>query len=134
MDNKKSKEGTLASLISFFKENRRATIIVIVIAALLVLLLLLSGTDSQPTVEGDDLEARLEELCSSINGVGRCRVMVSYTKTESRYGATASPTVESVAIVCQGADKPQVRQELTLLFTSLFGIGANRVHISRLKR
>ena len=92
-----------------------------------------TAAGSKETAERDELEAQLEEMCSSLSGVGSCRVMINYKVTEGRYGSSGTKTVESVAVICKGADRPGVRKELTDMLTSLYGIGSNRVHVSKMK-
>ena len=123
------------TVVSYFKTGKRAKLLVI-LAAVGVLLLLFfsySGDKTEEGAEYDSLEAHLEDICSSVSGVGKCRVILSYAEAEKKYGSTAEPRVESVVVVCKGASNPKVRQELTAIFTSLYGIGANRVYISLLK-
>ena len=76
-----------------------------------------------------DEEARLAELCSSVEGVGRCRVMISYEKS----GYRTDGAVVSVCIACEGAHSVAVRKRLTELVTALYGIGSNRIYIARLE-
>ena len=59
--------------------------------------------------------------------------MLTYKVTEGRYGSPDTKTVESVAVICKGADRAGVRKELTDMLSALFGIGANRIHISKMK-
>jgi hypothetical protein len=42
-------------------------------------------------------------------------------------------TVESVIVICDGADSSQVRLTLTEMLSSFFGIGANRIRIEKKK-
>ena len=131
MLNVKSDGSQLARMASIIRKNKKA-----VLAALLIIcavLLLLVGGKDESGAEVDELEARLEEMCSSLSGVGSCRVMVTYEITPGRYGSQDVKSVQSVAVVCKGADKVGVRRELTDMLSSLFGIGANRIHISKMK-
>ncbi|MBR2929913.1 MAG: hypothetical protein IKC32_01665 [Clostridia bacterium] len=129
MKDKKSFYDILNCLI---KDKGRALLIALCVLVGVVLLIIggASGTSEQAA---DTVEERLEELCSSLSGVGQCRVMVTYKEKEMGYGKQAERTVESVAIVCKGADRASVRSELTSLLSSLFGIGTNRIHISKMK-
>ena len=119
-------------ILAFLKKNRSA-----VIAAALILVgiaLVFSGAVTEDaTSHADDVEERLREMCSSLAGVGECRVMVTYKVSGERYGSSGTKTVESVAVVCRGADKACVRAELTEMLSSLFGIGTNRIHISKMR-
>ena len=125
--------GNTGSLLGFIKRNKRAVAALILVA--LGIVMILAGTvDKVSETDGrDEHEARLEEMCSSLSGVGSCRVMITYKVTEGRYGAAGTKTVESVAVICKGADRAGVRKELTDMLTALYGIGANRIHISKMK-
>ena len=131
--NKTDNSARLTALLELFKKHGGVKILLIVIVGIALLLVGLGGVEKKEDVAEDEIEARLEELCSSIAGVGRCEVMVTYERSTSRYNTSDTRRVESVAIACKGADSVSVRSELTKLFTSLFGIGANRVSISRMK-
>ena len=117
-------------ILSFLKRNKTA----ILVAVLLLLgCALIFSSPGEQTVSEDDIEAKLEELCSSLSGVGACRVMVTYNVVGKTYASEGRRVVESVTVVCKGADKVGVRAELTAMLSSLFGIGTNRIHISKMK-
>ena len=64
-------------------------------------------------------------MCSLIDGVGECRVMITYyPDDESR--------VYAVLVLCDGAESVYVREKITSTLCSLYGIGAHRVKICRL--
>ena len=107
-------------------------IILVIAVGLLFILISLFGSGSDSS-DGDTVEERIEAMCSSLVGVGECRVMVTYSADGSRYGSATPTRVESVAIVCRGADKASVRAELTAMISALYGIGANRIFISKMK-
>lgn len=131
LNTKQGGNGRAARVKDFIKKNKKAVLAVLLIAC--AVLLLVSGGKEESASEVDEVEARLEEMCSSLSGVGSCRVMVTYEITAGRYGSSDIKTVQSVAVVCKGADKAGVRRELTDMLSSLFGIGANRIHISKMK-
>ncbi len=85
------------------------------------------------------LESEAEELCRRVKGVGDVKVAVtlevgeSYTYSGSHVTSTIPPRVCGVAVVCDGGASDTVKRELTELFTALYHIGANRVHISPMK-
>ena len=130
----KDKGGMLRSVADFLKRGGRARLCVIIFAVGLVLILIgaLGGGSDAPVGE-DSLEARLEDICSSLEGVGSCRVMLGYAESSTRYGSSGERRVESVAVVCKGADKPAVRAKLTELFSALYGISTVRISISKMK-
>lgn len=126
-------DNTLARVRAFIKGNKRVVLAVAFILLAAVILLAGSGSSSSSSSDADSVEERLEEMCSSLEGVGSCRVMVTYKASESRYGSSPERVVESVAVVCKGAERAGVRRELTEMLSSLFGIGTNRIHISKMK-
>lgn len=68
-------------------------------------------------------EESLAELCSSVEGVGRCRVMI-VNDGEGR--------VSAVAVLCDGADRVGVRSSLIELICSLYGIGSHRISVLKI--
>ena len=110
------------SFLSFIKKQDKGLIILIIGAMALAILLFPASNKGAVEETPPDEEARLEELCSKIEGVGECRVMVTYKGGE----------VYALAVICRGADNPQVRERLTELITSMYGIGANRVTIQKM--
>lgn len=110
------------SFLSFIKKQDKGLIILIIGALALAILLFPASNKGAVEETPPDEEARLEELCSKIEGVGECRAMVTYKEGE----------VYAVAVICRGADNPKVRERLTELITSMYGIGANRVTIQKM--
>lgn len=112
----------------------------------LLLVLAFSGNTAKSEVTHEEtlaeykerLEGELEKLCSSVSGVGKCTVTVSFSKgTENSYRGsnlveTKPPVILGVTVVCKGADSAAVRSALTDLFTALFAIPTNRVAILKL--
>ena len=97
------------------------------------------NSDSVPLDEYKlKLEGQLSEICSQVEGAGKCRVMVSFSEGESKEykgGALISskpPRIEGVTVLCKGADKASVRAELCELVSALYGIGSNRICILKL--
>ena len=115
----------------FKGEGRNGVIALLIALGLAVLLIASMGNSSydEKTAE-EHIEERLEELCSSLEGVGRCRVMVTCSYGEARYGTESRPTVTSVAVVCKRGNRAEVRGAVTELITALYGIGANRISVS----
>lgn len=107
------------SFLTFIKKQDKGFILLIIGAIALALLLIPSSNKKSVEKTEIDEAARLEELCSQIEGVGECQVMVTYKGGE----------VYAVAVICKGADSPKVRERLTDLITSMYGIGTNRVTV-----
>ncbi len=97
----------------------------VLLVALCGVLLIMFG--SLPTKEIQKIEVGLEtkvaEMCSSTEGVGDARVMITYSDKGDVY---------AVAVLCEGADSIPVRERITHLVCSLFGIGAHRVSILKI--
>lgn len=136
---------TAKDLIELFKKRKRLCVSVLLILLGVVLIALSSvntGGASEEKISLSEykktLEAELEELCSSVRGVGKCRVMVTFERGEentykgSSLIETKPPRVLGVSIVCKGADSDSVRAELFEMVGALFDIGSNRISILKL--
>ena len=84
------------------------------------------------------VENEISSLCSAVDGVGKCKVFITFERGEqnvykgSSVIETKPPKVQGVTVVCRGADSDTVRSQLTLMMTALFDIGSNRVAILKL--
>ncbi len=108
--------------------SEKKNIWLIALLALGLALILLSGLGSADgKAETAGTEQRAAEMCSLMEGVGECRVMMTfYPEDDSR--------VYAVLVLCDGADSLAVRDRITSLFCSLYGIGAHRVEIQKLNK
>lgn len=119
-----------------------------------------ADTAAAPTVTADQvetaLESRIADLLGTVEGVGRCRVMVtlesdaravyaadttvSDTATSEQYLSvdteggpvgllltTIRPTVKGVVVVCDGGVDPDVCRRVTQVVTTAFHISERRV-------
>lgn len=129
------------SIITFLKEKKKIALILILIA-LGLLLVALSSVDNTDAVDTDglseykeELEGRLEKLCSQVDGVGKCTVMVTFSRGEentykgNQLTESRPPEVLGVTVVCDGGDSTAVRARLTQMLSALFDIGSNRIAI-----
>lgn len=128
--------------LSFIKEKK--SVCAAALAAVLVLLLLL-GTDSEKTVEasgadsyGEMLEERVERLISDVDGVGRCKVMITFECGErkiyegSREVGIIPPRVLAVTVLCDGAGRVSVVRSLTETLSEMFDIGTHKVRVLKI--
>ncbi len=134
----------LNNFMGFFPKNKKTVIIIgLVVFGILLSLSFGGGAESKDDAETLTeykirMEDELEKLCSSVAGVGKCTVTVSFSAgAETVYKSgklteTKPPKVLGVAVACRGADSVKVRQSLTELLTSLFDIPTNRVAILKL--
>lgn len=145
--------------LDFSKITKSKYLIPVLLAALALLLLLPrdsgSGTDeSSQSVPSFDVEAeqeRLEQTLSLINGAGKVRVLLSVSATGERVfaengdelaiismGSGQEQAVELYArsaeylgavVVCEGAEKAEVRLALTKAVASFTGLGSDKITI-----
>ena len=136
------------SAVAYIKNNKKTVGIVVlfVLGALLLLFSASDGAKAEDKKESYDslaeykesLETELARLCSSVEGVGRCTVTVSFERGEEKLykGSTLietkPPRVMGITVVCKGADSDGVRASLTAMLSSLFDIGTNRVSVMKL--
>ena len=134
------------SVISFFKENKRARLFLILLIFGIGLMLASSafGTEKQQKAGEslDEYRARLEselaDICSDVEGVGRCKVFITFERgAQSTYKGSLlleskPPKVLGVTVICRGADSDFVRSELVSMLTALFDIGSNRIAVLKL--
>ena len=92
---------------------------VLVVGVLFIIISSFSGGQSVATEE-----ERLAEICSSVDGVGRCRAVITYGEDEE--------AVFAVAVLCEGADSVYVRERINRLISSLYGIGTNRIAVLKI--
>lgn len=118
------------SFLKYIKEKKDVTKVAIVLALGLILIFL--GGKSEKTVSESQIstEERIAVACSGVEGVGKCQVYLYYSQNDR---SEATDEVESIIVVCEGADSVDVRLRLTKMLSSFFGIGANRVRIEKMK-
>ena len=68
-------------------------------------------------------EDRIAALCSSMDGVGECRVLLSCDEGGG---------VVSALVICEGGDRTEIRHRLTELLSSFYGIGYNRITVEKM--
>ena len=137
----------LDKLKILFKEKYRLIFVVLVAAVGVALVLFsLGGTKEEKAEKSSqslaeykaELEKELESACSSIRGVGRCEVIVPFSRgAENTYKGTnliesKPPEVMGVSVICEGADSDEVRAGIVGMMSSLFSIGTNRVSVMKL--
>ena len=128
--------------MELLKGDKRKILTVVLLAAGLLLMLFSSKVGSTESAAEDslskykrELEKDLSELCSSIDGVGRCEVRVTFSEGERvEYRGTnkvseTPPKVLGVSVVCDGGGRADVRAAITECMVALFDIGANRVAV-----
>ena len=118
------------SFLKFIKEKKDFTKIAVVLALGLILIFIGGISKEENSVAEAGVEERLAEVCSGVYGVGECSVLVYYSPAER---GVDDWKVESVIVICEGADSVDVRLRLTEMLSSFFGIGSNRIRIEKMK-
>ncbi len=126
----------------------------------------LNISDTAITAEGEYellLENRLEELISSVEGAGECKVMVTLSKGEYKIFAkdsyederenkyeyvivnessgkdsglvvnVVSPEIKGVAVVCEGGDSSVVHSEIVDMLCSVLSLKSTQISVSKMK-
>jgi hypothetical protein len=91
------------------------------------------------TFDTEELEKSVAELLSSMDGVGRCVVKISFSSGERReyksgnlvYSEPAK--VSGVSVVCEGGANASAVASVKDAISALFGIGANRISVRKMK-
>ncbi len=137
----------MSEFILYLKKNKKAKIIILLVAAGMLLILFSSVFGGEKKAKTEDmtldeyrvrLEAEISDICTDVEGVGKCRVYITLERgTQNVYKGSAvietkPPRVLGVTVVCRGADSPAVRADLTEMLTALFDIGSNRVSVLKL--
>lgn len=113
--------------IKYIKEKKDITKIAIVIALGLVLIFIGGRREKEEVRDDTDFEDRLAAACREVEGVGACEVFV-YCGTEN---GQDKADIESVIVICEGADSAEVRLKLTEMLSSFLGIGTNRIRVEK---
>ena len=128
---RQSSEGSFSSFVKgFFGKRRNIKHIVLLLVGIVLIVISLYGAPRETDVASvGDAEA-LETILSEVEGVGRCRVLISYESKETGYYAKSSERrVYAVIVVCRGAKSAKVESRVRDAVSSLYGIGYNRVTV-----
>ena len=131
-----------------YAQKNKGSVLLFALLILGVFLLAFSSasapeTEAQENTQSlEEYKARLEEelsaVCSSVSGVGRCKVTVTFERGEEKIYKGSSvietrpPKVLGVTVVCKGADSDKVRSEIIDMMSALFDIGTNRIAVLKL--
>lgn len=130
---------------SLFKNKKKLLLILLIAVGGLLILLSFGGTDTDSSSESladykKRLENEIEELCSSVEGAGKCRVTLTFEEGESfeykgsSVVGSAPPKVLGVTVVCEGGGSSEVRSDISKAMVALFDIGTNRVCVLKMKK
>jgi hypothetical protein len=136
---------TVKKAVVRFAKNRRVLAAVLVFAIGMILVVASSGGKHEDAADattldeyGRELEKTLESFCSSVEGVGKCRVMVTFEEGavyEYKSGNLISqtpPKVKGITVLCRGGESLAVKAQLAEMLSGLFEIGKNRICVLKL--
>ncbi len=113
----------MKALTEWFKEKKKIIVVVALILLLILVVFLFFGVDNQTTDYGDnsksDTELRLTALLESMDGIGDAEVMI----TEDESG------ISGVVIVCEGADRIMIRNDILNAVSTALSINKNIIAI-----
>ena len=92
------------------------------------------GGSADTDISGLSEEERVADFCSSLAGVGECRVLITYKTESDKYGKSTKEEILGIAVLCDGGDNVAVKERVIDTLTSLYGIGANRISVEKLKK
>ena len=107
----------------------------------------------------EELERRMEDICSRVRGVGTVDVIVSLSggleyvyATNAKWSGNSTateyivvdsgsdeklvllhekaPEITGIGVVCTGGDDPDVRGEVVQLLSAAFGVGSHKIHVT----
>ncbi len=137
---------SLNSLINaILKDKKKLTALIVVFVGILIIILSFGSKEESKYEEYSldkykaELEDELESLCESIDGVGKCRVTVTFSDGEkfeykgSNVVGSEPPRVLGVTVVCDGGDRADIKSDISECMKALFNIGSNRVCVLKMK-
>ena len=148
MDKIIKKENAM-DIINRIKGDKKKLVALLLLAVGLLLILFSPSSRSEKEENGNassslseykrELEEDLSELCSSIEGAGKCRVSVSFSEgAKAEYRGTnkiseTPPKVLGITVIAEGGDRADVKTALTECMTSMFDIKRNRVAVLKMR-
>lgn len=133
------------SVLSYFSKHGKKLILILI--ALISIMMIISSIGSEGDAESISLpeykkrlEREIEELCASVDGVGDCKVTVTFETGEtyeyrgSNVISSSPPRVLGVTVICEGGGSPEVRERISSAMKALFDIGTNRVCVLKMEK
>ena len=103
-----------------WKANKQQLLILLCIGVLLIVIGIPTNNNTQTVRKNDDLESRLENILSQIEGIGEVHVMITRNRDE---------TVQGIAVAAQKGDSPIVANEITEVIKALFQIETHKIKV-----
>ena len=103
-----------------WKVNRQQVLILLCIGILLMIIAIPTTENTSVTKQGSDLEKRLENILSQIEGIGEVHVMISMDGNE---------IVQGIAVSAQGGNQSTVEREIVEVVQALFDIETHKIKV-----
>ena len=121
--------------------------------------LMAASDQTDPAAYEEEVEKRVEEICSRVRGAGTVHAVVTLKggyravyATDSRSSSTGyqndtvligsgasegavlicyeNPEISGIGIVCTGGDDPRVKESVLSLVSAAFDIGTNKIYVA----
>ena len=127
--------------ISFLKEKGGKYIVFALVGLLILVMCIPTGTDlnireeEKQQVQAGELEVRLEQVLSAMEGVGEVKVMITMeNETDSVFRSeTKEQKVCGVVVVAQGAGNATVNTRISDAVKALFSIDVHKISIVKMR-
>ncbi|MBR3811788.1 MAG: hypothetical protein IKJ16_05610 [Agathobacter sp.] len=125
--------------ISFLKEKGNKYVVFVLIGLLILVLCIPTGTKEEASYEKEEsttsLQNQLEQVLSSMEGVGKVKVMITTQEdTNSSFGIEDSTgEVSGVLVVAEGAGSPSVKERIKEAIKALFSIDVHKISIVKMR-
>ena len=140
-----SSGGNKKGITEYFSKHRKKLILILIaLIGIIMIIASVGGGNDSDSVSLPEykkrLEREIEELCASVDGVGDCKVTVTFETGEtyeyrgSNVISSSPPRVLGVTVICEGGGSPEVRERISSAMKALFDIGANRVCVLKMEK
>ena len=113
----------LKGFFEYVKKDKRAGMCLILLFFGFLLLIFGAVRENSDTPASSVAEEeKIEQLCQGVEGVGECRVTLSYD----------GESIAAVVVLCDGGDDVGVQKRISDLLATLYGVGYNRIKVDKL--
>ncbi len=89
--------------------------------------------ESQIEYLNTTLELRLQQILSSVRGVGNVHTLIMTSEEKSDYFSSGASRVTGILVVAEGADNPVIIQNIKDACESLFQLEPHKIKIMKMK-
>lgn len=102
------------------KIDKNNLLVLLLIGVLLLVIAIPTGERKTENSEGTEVEQRLENILSKMEGVGSVRVMITFRESD---------IVEGVAIIAEGGGNAVVTRNITEVVQALFDVDSHKIKV-----